>query len=303
MTSPHSQITFAFIFMVVLIIQSTFTAPKRFVRILAVLTVSLGPGCATIAAVVMNEIVKQILVPAAYASHLFLWVLVYFVAHQMPDSHTHFIRPGEGFWSNKHQKVEKKHEDSRISRDPSPPDLESNDSHHRWKQQEEEHHQEWRRNLPRSKTQYFEQSPCARSSLRALTCGNPNMCGDGRPSAVPEDPGDPEQRPDEREERRSEPRDAIGWPTDEDEFAINAAKTKSHIKSTAHCTILATVLLWLAMLLWAILTYWFAPYDVPAMYLELASPQPQVQWPSASFRPRLLACREPMAVMSDPCAQ
>ena len=93
--------------MVVLIIQSTFSAPRRLVRLAAVLGVSLGPGCATIAAVVVSEVTKQILVPMAYASHFLLWVLVYYVAHQMPDSHTHFIRPGEGFWSNKHKKKEK----------------------------------------------------------------------------------------------------------------------------------------------------------------------------------------------------
>ena len=58
------EITFAFIFMVVLIIQSTFSAPRRFVRIAAVLGVSLGPACATIAAVVVSDVAKQILVPA-----------------------------------------------------------------------------------------------------------------------------------------------------------------------------------------------------------------------------------------------
>jgi len=299
-------ITFAFIFMVVLIIQSTFSAPRRFVRIAAVLGVSLGPACATIAAVVVSDVAKQILVPAAYASHFLLWVLVYYVAHQMPDSHTHFIRPGEGFWSNKHKKKEKNNQDPPSDRG-HPPDLESEpqesqDSHHRWKKQEEHYHQEWRRNLPTmSKTQYLEQSPCARSSLRALTCGNGNLPCDG-PSAIPEEP---EPKPqgegsfkDYQDECKSQRGDVVGWPTDEDEFSINAEKTKSHIKSTAHCTILATICLWLAMVIWSILTYWFAPYEVPAMYLELARP-PQVQWPSASFRPRLLACKEPIAVMSD----
>lgn len=297
-------ITFAFIFMVVLIIQSTFSAPRRLVRIAAVLGVSLGPGCATIAAVVVSEVAKQILVPMAYASHFLLWVLVYYVAHQMPDSHTHFIRPGEGFWSNKHKKKEKEKKDPPTDRG-HPPDLESEpqesqDSHRRWKKQEEHYHQEWRRNLPTmSKTEYLEQSPCARSSLRALTC-NGNLPCDG-PSATPEEPEQPRGEgsfKDYQDECKSQRGDVVGWPTDEDEFSINAEKTKSHIKSTAHCTILATICLWLAMVIWSILTYWFAPHEMPAMYLELAR-LPQVQWPSASFRPRLLACKEPIAVMSD----
>ncbi len=60
-----TKITAAFIFIVVLIIQSTFQAPQTTVRIAAVLTVSLGPGFSCIAAVVVSEVAKQILVPAA----------------------------------------------------------------------------------------------------------------------------------------------------------------------------------------------------------------------------------------------
>ena len=301
-------ITWAFIFIVVLIIQSTFQAPRNTVRIAAVLTVSLGPGFSCIAAVVVSEVAKQILVPAAYASHLLLWVLVYFLAHRMPDSHTHFIRPGEGFWSDKHKKKhQKKTTDAsaaRSSRDLGSSKDRHDHDHQQWKKQEEENHQEWRRSLPLSKTQYYEQSPCARSSLRALTCGNPGC--DGRPGrAVPEledgetSPTSHDEHKEYKDECRSQRGDELGWPTDEDEFAVHAEKTKSHIKSTAHCTILATVLLWLAMLIWSILTYWFAPYEVPAAFLELATDQPQIVWPSATFRPRLLACNEQMSIMSD----
>eukprot|EP00438_Fugacium_kawagutii_P032266 Skav209897 [mRNA] locus=scaffold2642:403703:404569:- [translate_table: standard] len=284
--------------MVVLVIQSTFTAPRRLVRIVAVLTVSLGPGCATIAAVIVNEVVKQVLVPVAYASHLLLWLLVYYLARDMPDSHTLFIQPGAGFWSDKHDKSKKHKKKKKDSSESHPPEPENDlDSHHRWKRQEEQYHQQWRRNLPTSKTQYFEQSPCARSSLRALTCGA-TPC-DGQAPVPEEAEAVQDEFKDYQAECRSQRGDVLGWPTDEDEFAINAEKTKSHIKSTAHCTILATILLWLAMLVWAILTYWFAPNELPAKYLELAHQQPVIEWPSASFRPRLIACKEPIAVMSD----
>lgn len=273
-------VTVAFILMVGLVINSTFRSPNPCSRIAIVITISLGPGCSTIAAVVSSDVAKQVLVPLAYAFHFLLWVLVYIFAHDLHESATHFIRPGEGFWS-KGEKAPK--EEAHVN------------NHHRWKKQEEEYHQEWLRrqpeydSVPPTRSQYLEQSPCARNSLRALSA-----CGTCDPQKG-QDLEDTEERSEAPAESKSS---FIGWPTDEDEFSLHAEQTKRHIKSTAHSTILASALLWLAMLIWAITTYWFSPAELPGLFAQVAGQQPQITWPTA-FHPRLLACKRGYSFVSD----
>lgn len=305
-------ITMAFIMMVGLIIYSNFRAPSTRVRMVTVALICLGPTCSTFAAIVASEVAKRILVPVSFTAHFFLWVLVYAFARDLHDTAMHFIRPGEGFWS-KSAPGEKKCDD-----------LEHGNSHLRWKHQEEQYHKEWLRHQPGYRDQtrtlsshqmekmdrqlermdYIEQSPCARNSLRALSCGACEVpgdrgdrsghsgCGDTGAEAFEDLQGQPPEEP-----RKSKP-DFIGWPTDEDEFAVHAEHTKSHIKSTAHSTICLSALLWLAMLIWAIMTYWLAPSEVPK-YATLSQEQPMVVWPTATFCPRFIACKQGVTFASD----
>ena len=286
-------VTMTFIMMVAIIIYGNFRQPSFAGRIFTVLLISAGPFCSTLAAIVASELAKQILVPMSFVAHLLLWLLVYVFASNLHDSSVHFIRPGEGFWSKDKKSEELTHDNSHL----------------RWKHQEEQYHKDWLRNQPgyrdhtrssremekeMEKIDYAEQSPCARNSLRALSACGP--CD--APNASTASKGNVERSDNVSEAPDGSKHDFIGWPTDEDGFTMHAEHTKNHIKSTAHSTICLSANLWLAMLIWAIMTYWFAPSEAPR-YAKLSKEQPLVAWPTASFRPRILACKQGLTFASD----
>ncbi|CAJ1405446.1 unnamed protein product [Effrenium voratum] len=272
-------VTLTFILMVALIINSTFRAPGTVLRILTVVMISLGPSCATLATVTSSQAAKQIFVPLAILAHFLLWVLVYYFALDLKESAIHFIKPGDGFFSKG------------KGHGGRPADLPPKD-HDDWKKTEQKSHEDWRKARPRQKERakqaYLEQSPCGRASA---------LCGEA-PIAPCAERRSIREAAEEGSEEAQHMSDHIGWPTDEDQFLSIAEATRFHIRSTAHSTILASAGLWLAMLLWAIMTYWFAPAE-PRVYATMAQEQPQVIWPSDSFRPRLLACHRDLTVVSD----
>jgi len=288
-------VTLAFILMVGLIINSNFRSGSTHLRLLVVLTVSLAPGCSTVAAVTTSEVAQQILVPSAYAAHFLFWMLVYIFALRVQESDIHFHRPGEGFWGSHHGSPEA-HPDWTATE--SATDLERGSA------------QSLRRSATCAADASMQVAGRAAPTRRRQSC-HPvwrlvSLCGDV--ARLDDEDFSTEERRRGRLKRKKtslpegsydHAHDLSGWPTDEDEFTWRAEHTRSQIRSTAHSTILASALLWLAMLVWAILTYWLAKPVSQWQYAVVSEEQPEVAWPSPLFRPTLLACAGGMTAVSD----
>mmetsp|Transcript_53995 Transcript_53995/g.126064 ORF Transcript_53995/g.126064 Transcript_53995/m.126064 type:complete len:805 (+) Transcript_53995:64-2478(+) len=281
-------VTLAFIMMVALIINANLRTPGTVVRISIVLSVSLAPGCSTVAAVTESEVARQILVPLAFSAHLLFWLVVYRFAQHVQESDIHFYRPGEGFWG--------------------PHTAANQDEHPDWTSDNVSHGSSAQtlRQSADGPPEASRHGSSAQSDqtwhpvLRVTCCGH-------RTQPKPDKNAAEERRRGKLKRKRTSlpegsydhAHDLSGWPTDEDEFAWRAENTRMQIRSTAQSTILASASLWFAMLIWAILTYWFAEPSSPWQYAVESEDQPAISWPNPLFRPTLLACAGGLTVASD----
>mmetsp|Transcript_119478 Transcript_119478/g.381186 ORF Transcript_119478/g.381186 Transcript_119478/m.381186 type:complete len:1087 (+) Transcript_119478:139-3399(+) len=107
------------------------------------------------------------------------------------------------------------------------------------------------------------------------------------------------------------------WPTEDDRFDIQVAKTTKHVHSVVRRSLAVSILMWISLLVWSVLEFWLplsessSGGDSEYIYtssgvssaLLLRSPPPlqevDVIWPSPLFRPQSLSCAGGRVFVSD----
>eukprot|EP00443_Scrippsiella_acuminata_P049379 CAMPEP_0115380816 /NCGR_PEP_ID=MMETSP0271-20121206/5245_1 /TAXON_ID=71861 /ORGANISM="Scrippsiella trochoidea, Strain CCMP3099" /LENGTH=627 /DNA_ID=CAMNT_0002804067 /DNA_START=124 /DNA_END=2003 /DNA_ORIENTATION=+ len=258
-------LTFAFVYMVLLVVLQNFKARSPTLRNVIFLLLTAGPCFGAVGAVTEYEGLKQLVVPLCFFSHFLFWLAAFFLAlHELQDHKLDFVNSGWGFWGSP----------ASGDGDDSGPQEASAASSSR----------EETRSRPMQSASCIGKAQGDGQDSRGMASQREGAHKFTSKSNVKEDAGStcPSSATDH-------------WPTDDEEFECKAQATNVHIKQTVRYTLVTSAILWLAMFFWAAAKFWVDPLtfttrEAMGSPVGITDEVLPVAWPGPLFRPKHLAC-------------